>query len=68
MARAFNTEGFESENSNEVCYGPLVIPNQTPTTGADPDQTVNEGQAVFLTGSIMWDYYQKNGYNHQRPR
>ena len=55
VARAFDTEGFESENSIEVCHEPLVIPNQPPTADAGPDQTVSEGQAVLLNGSNSTD-------------
>ena len=55
VARAFDTEGFESENSIEVCHEPLVIPNQPPTADAGPDQTVNEGQTVLLNGSNSTD-------------
>ncbi len=55
VARAFDTEGFESENSVEVCHEPLVIPNQAPTADAGPDQTVSEGQTVLLSGSNSTD-------------
>jgi len=55
VARAFDTEGFESENSVEVCHEPLVISNQAPTADAGPDQTVSEGQTVFLSGSNSTD-------------
>jgi PKD repeat protein len=55
VVRAFDTEGFESEDSNEVCQAPLVIPNQPPTADAGPDQTVNEAQVVFLDGSNSTD-------------
>ena len=55
MTRAFDSEGFESGNSNEVCHEPLVIPNQAPTADAGPDQTVSERQAVFLNGSNSTD-------------
>jgi len=50
VVRAFDTEGFESGNSNEVYHEPLVTSNQPPTADAGPDQTVNEGQAVLLNG------------------
>jgi len=55
VVRAFDAEGFESGNSNEVCHELLVIPNHPPTADAGPDQTVNEGQAVLLNGSNSTD-------------
>jgi hypothetical protein len=55
VARAFDTEGFESLNSIEVCNESLVITNQPPTANAGPDQTVNEGQVVSLNGSNSTD-------------
>jgi PKD domain/K319L-like, PKD domain len=55
VVRAFDTKGFESGNSNEVYHEPLVASNQPPTADAGPDQTVNEGQAVFLNGSNSTD-------------
>jgi len=53
--RAFDTEEFESGNSNEVCQEPLVILNHPPTADAGPDQTIIEGQAVSLDGSNSTD-------------
>ena len=55
VVRAFDTEGFESENSNEVCHDPMVIPNQPPTADAGPNQTVSEGQAVLMSGANSTD-------------
>lgn len=55
VARAFDTQGFESENSIELCHEPLVTSNQPPTADAGPDQTVTEGQAVSLNGSNSTD-------------
>jgi PKD repeat protein len=55
VLRAFDTEGFESENANELCHEPLVIPNQPPTADAGPDQSVNERQIVLLDGSNSTD-------------
>lgn len=55
VARAFDTEGNESENSIELCREPMVILNQAPTADAGPDQTVIEGQAVSLDASNSTD-------------
>ena len=55
VVRAFDSDGFESGNSNEACHEPLVITNQPPTANAGPDQTVNEGQVVSLNGSNSTD-------------
>lgn len=55
VVRAFDTEGFESGNSNEVCQEPLVILNLPPIADAGPNQTVNEGQAVRLNASNSTD-------------
>ena len=55
VARAFDTDGNESENSIELCHEPLGVPNHSPTADAGPDQTVNERQAVLLNGSNSTD-------------
>jgi PKD repeat protein len=55
VARAFDTDGNESQNSMELCHDPLIIPNQPPTADAGPDQTVSEGQTVWLNGSNSTD-------------
>jgi hypothetical protein len=55
VVRAFDTEGFESENSTEACLEPLATPDQSPTADAGPDQIVDEGQAVVLNGSNSTD-------------
>jgi len=56
VARAYDTEGFESEDSEEVCHMPTVMPeNQPPIANAGPDQTVDEGQLVNLNGSNSTD-------------
>ncbi len=55
VARAFDTQGFESDNSDEVCFEPLNGTNQTPTADAGPDQIVDEGQHVLLNGSNSTD-------------
>jgi len=55
VARAFDTEGFESGDSNEVCLEAGTTPNQPPTADAGPDQTVGEGQVVTLNGSNSTD-------------
>jgi len=56
VARAYNTEGFESGDSDEVCHMPTVMPdNQPPIANAGPDQTVDEGQLVNLNGSNSTD-------------
>jgi hypothetical protein len=55
VAKAFDTEGYESENSIECCLEALVILNKPPTADAGPDQIVNEGQVVLLNGSNSTD-------------
>jgi PKD repeat protein len=55
VVRAFDTEGFESGDSNEVCRELLIISNQSPTADAGPNQTVSEGQTVLLSGSNSTD-------------
>jgi len=56
VARAYDTEGFESADSDEVCHMPTVMPdNQSPVANAGPDQTVDEGQLVNLNGSNSTD-------------
>jgi PKD repeat protein len=55
VARAFNTEGVESQDSVEVCQEASAISNQPPTADAGPDQTVRQGQKVLLNGSNSTD-------------
>jgi hypothetical protein len=55
VVRAFDTEGFESGNSNEACHEPSIITNLSPTADAGPNQTVSEGQTVLLSGSSSTD-------------
>ena len=55
VARAFDNEGYESENSIEAFLEPGTITNNPPAADAGPDQTVNEGQAVLLNGSNSTD-------------
>ena len=52
VARAFDTEGFESGDSNEVCLEPAGEP---PIANAGPDQTVDEGRLITLNGSNSTD-------------
>lgn len=55
VVKAFDTEEFESGNSNEVCQEPLVIFNQPPIADAGPNQTVNTKQVVKLNASNSTD-------------
>ena len=55
VVRAFDYEGYESENSIEACLESLIVINKPPTANAGPDQTVNEAQAVLLNGSNSTD-------------
>ena len=53
VARAFDTSGNESADSEEVTYTPPQ--NTSPTANAGPNQTVNEGVTVTLDGSNSGD-------------
>jgi len=55
VVRAFDLDGYESSDSNEVCFDPLNGANEAPTADAGPDQTVDEGQSVLLNGSNSTD-------------
>jgi hypothetical protein len=55
VVRAFDTEGYESENSMEACLESSVISNHLPVADAGPNQTVDEGQTVVLNGSNSTD-------------
>lgn len=56
VARAYDSEGFESGDSEEVCHIPTPIPeNQPPTANAGPDQIVDEGRSVTLNGANSTD-------------
>jgi len=57
VARAFDTSGNESDNSNKVCYLPLE--NLPPIANAGFDQSVNEFTIVTLNGSqeTIHDYH-----------
>jgi PKD repeat protein len=56
VARAYDFEGFESGDSEEVCHMPTVMSdNQPPISNAGPGQTVNEGATVSLDGSNSSD-------------
>ncbi len=53
VARAFDSVGSESGNSNETYYQPPE--NASPIADAGSDQTVNEGNTVTLNGSNSSD-------------
>ncbi|MBW2514080.1 MAG: fibronectin type III domain-containing protein, partial [Deltaproteobacteria bacterium] len=55
VVRAFDTEGYESEDSIEACLEPSIISGQPPVADAGPDQIVSEGQTVVLNGSNSTD-------------
>ncbi|MCK5194127.1 MAG: hypothetical protein KAQ71_09975, partial [Desulfobulbaceae bacterium] len=56
VARAFDTEGFESGDSAVVILEAITTQNnQPPIANAGPDQTVDEGQLVTLDGSNSTD-------------
>jgi len=55
VVRAFDTDGFESDDSNEACYETSGIVNHPPSADAGPDQLVEEGQSVLLNGSNSID-------------
>lgn len=55
VVRAFDIEGYESDDSNEVCFETSGIINHAPRADAGPDQSVNEGQSVLLNGSNSID-------------
>ncbi len=53
VARAFDTAGNESGDSNEAVYE--APENQAPTADAGPDQSVGEGESVTLHGENSSD-------------
>jgi len=55
VARAFNTQGIESQDSIELCKEASAVPNQPLAADAGPDQTVSQGDIVHLNGSNSTD-------------
>ena len=55
VARAFNAEGVESQDSAEACLEVSALSNQPPTADAGPDQTVSQGHSVVLNGANSTD-------------
>ena len=56
VVRAVDTEGFQSNDSNETFLEAGTTPdNQPPIADAGPNQTVNEGQLVGLDSSNSLD-------------
>jgi hypothetical protein len=61
VVRAFNNEGFESRDSNEICHIPTVIPENPPITKVT---TEAEGMPIKTTGGPITDGWciWSNGY------
>ncbi|MGA8179623.1 MAG: PKD domain-containing protein [Desulfobacterales bacterium] len=55
VARAFNSEEVESQDSIELCQKASAVPNLSPTADAGPDQTVSQGHSVVLNGANSTD-------------
>jgi len=55
VVRALDIHGYESDDSNEVCFETSGIVNHAPRADAGPDQTGNEEQTVTLNGSNSID-------------
>jgi len=55
VVRAFDTDGNESDDSNEVTLYQSGPGNNNPVACAGPDQTVDEGVSVSLNGSGSYD-------------